>query len=142
MAVRIRIEIEAGKKKVQTVGLVNTGFETDEPEILLPRKLAEKMGLFPPASGSMLQEYEVVGGHVLVIKGSGQIGVRILAADRQTAFVGAFPVISETEREVLISDSLASELKISIEDPKRGLWRLSDDLTRSLRNSEKPEYWS
>jgi predicted aspartyl protease len=41
--------------------LVNTGFKTDEPEILLPKKLAEKMGLFPPASGSVLQEYEVVG---------------------------------------------------------------------------------
>jgi hypothetical protein len=46
----------------------------------------------------------------------------------------------KTEREVLISDSLASELKISIEDPKKGLWRLSDDPTR--RNLEKPEYWS
>jgi hypothetical protein len=63
-----------------------------------------------------------------------------LPTDRQTSFVGAFPVISETEKEVLISDSLASELKISIEDPKRGFWRLSDDPTR--RNSEKPEYWS
>jgi predicted aspartyl protease len=55
----VRIEIEAREKKVQTVGLVNTGFETDEPEILLPKKLAEKMGLFPTASGSVLQEYEV-----------------------------------------------------------------------------------
>jgi hypothetical protein len=75
-----------------------------------------------------------------VIKDARQVGVRILVTDRQTSFVGAFPVISETEREVLISDSLASELKISIEDPKRGFWRLSDDPT--CRNSGKPEYWS
>ena len=122
--------------------MVNTGFETEEPEILLPRKLGREIGLFPPASGSVLQEYEVVGGHVLIIRNAKQVGVRILAADKQTAFVKAYPVISETEKEVLISDSLASELKISIENPKKGLWRFSDDPIRSLRSSEKPESWS
>jgi predicted aspartyl protease len=70
--------------------LVNTGFEKDEPEILLPKNLAEKMGLFQPASRSVLQEYEVVGGHVLVIKDARQVGVRILVTNRQTPFVGAF----------------------------------------------------
>jgi hypothetical protein len=41
----------------------------------------------------------------------------------------------KTEREVLISDSLASELRISIEDPKKGLWRLSDDPLGGIRKS-------
>jgi hypothetical protein len=74
-----------------------------------------------------------------VIKDARQIDVRILVTDRQAnIFCWSFSCDLRDRKGVLISDSLASELKISIEDPKRGFWRLSDDPTR--RNSEKPEY--
>ncbi|HID32616.1 MAG TPA: hypothetical protein EYP24_04495 [bacterium (Candidatus Stahlbacteria)] len=48
---------------------------------------------------------------------------------------------AEHEDEVLISDSLASMLKIVIEDPKDGLWRFRDEPTTQLRPSEKPVFW-
>ncbi|MCR6692033.1 MAG: hypothetical protein MRT15_06565 [archaeon YNP-LCB-003-016] len=32
---------------LETVALVNTGFETPNPQILLPVKAAEKLGIWP-----------------------------------------------------------------------------------------------
>jgi predicted aspartyl protease len=49
------------EKGFQTVGLVNTGFETDDPEILLPKKLAEKMGLFPLPPGLCFKSMKLWG---------------------------------------------------------------------------------
>ncbi|RLI41555.1 hypothetical protein DRO59_06635 [Candidatus Bathyarchaeota archaeon] len=68
MGVRVRIRIKSSKEEIETPALVNTGFETEQPEILLPVKLAEKLGLYPPDHGSMLEEYSVVGGTTLIIK--------------------------------------------------------------------------
>jgi predicted aspartyl protease len=48
MAVRVRLKLTHNDREAETVALVNTGFETDEPEILLPLKLAEKLGLHLP----------------------------------------------------------------------------------------------
>jgi hypothetical protein len=48
----------------------------------------------------------------------------------------AYIVISEYTDEALISDQLASELGIAIEDPARGLWRLRGESL--VRRSEEP----
>ena len=56
MGVRVRIRIKSSRGEAETPALVNTGFETEEPEILLPVKLAEKLGLYPPNQGSVLEE--------------------------------------------------------------------------------------
>lgn len=49
--------------------------------------------------------------------------------------------MSDKENEVLISDRLASKLKISIEDPAEGIWRFRDEPLTKKRLSEKPKYW-
>ena len=43
------------------------------------------------------------------------------------------------EREVIISDKLASALKIAIEDIGEGIWRFRDE--QKLRKSYPPKYW-
>ena len=45
MGVRVRVRIEAPGGSIETSALVNTGFETPNPQILLPIKAAEKLGL-------------------------------------------------------------------------------------------------
>jgi predicted aspartyl protease len=45
MGVRVRVMIESSRSSVETSALVNTGFETPNPQILLPVKAAEKLGL-------------------------------------------------------------------------------------------------
>ncbi|MBS7626805.1 hypothetical protein KEJ51_07215 [Candidatus Bathyarchaeota archaeon] len=141
MAVRVKIRINFDGKELETSALVNTGFETDQPEILLPARLAELLDLYPPKAGSLLQEYSVVGGTTAVIKSPEKINVQLSIEDRKTGSVEATALISDREDEVLISDSLASELRISIEDAKEGLWRLRDESVEKVRSTSKPQYW-
>ncbi|MEM3382233.1 MAG: hypothetical protein QXQ11_08775 [Candidatus Bathyarchaeia archaeon] len=78
VAIRVKIKVKFGGKELETSALVNTGFETDQPEILLPARLAEILGLYPPKARSILQEYSVVGGTTAVIKSPEKIDVRLL----------------------------------------------------------------
>jgi hypothetical protein len=41
---------------LETVALVNTGFETPSPQILLPVKAAERLGLWPNLPADALVE--------------------------------------------------------------------------------------
>ena len=45
MVVRVKIRVRHGGKSVVTSAIINTGFESDEPEIILPRRLAEELGV-------------------------------------------------------------------------------------------------
>ena len=49
--------------------------------------------------------------------------------------------VSEYEREVLISDKLASVLGIQLIDIGRGLWRHVSDPQGVVRGSAPAEYW-
>jgi len=91
----VRVRIESSRGSVETSALVNTGFETPNPQILLPVKAAEKLGLWSDLP-KLAEGVEAV----------------------------ADAVISPIEVEVLISDKLADELMIAIEKPGEGLWRL------------------
>jgi hypothetical protein len=141
VAVRVRVRIRSGERESETSALVNTGFETQQPEMLLPAGLAETLGLYPPKSGSLLEEYTVVGGTTTVIKSSEKIHVQLLIEGRETSPVEVVPLISDREDEALISDFLASLLKIVIEDAKEGLWRLRDEKPEEVRLSSEPHYW-
>jgi predicted aspartyl protease len=55
MGVRVKIRVKLNREEVEAAALVNTGFETEQPEILLPVKLAERLGLYPPARNSTLE---------------------------------------------------------------------------------------
>ena len=68
MAVRVRLRIKAVKgvragKAVETTALVNTGFETDSPELLVPLRLSEALGFWPELpEGTKVEVYETAGG--------------------------------------------------------------------------------
>jgi len=141
MAVRVRLKLTHNDREAETVALVNTGFETDEPEILLPLKLAEKLGLHPPPEGSSLEEYDVIGGTAFILRCPKAIQVQVLVEDRETLPVEAIPLVSDREEEVLISDVLASRLGIAIDDAGRGIWRFADEPLMKRRKSERPMLW-
>ena len=65
-----------------------------------------------------------------------------MVEDRGTDLTEAVPLISDKESEALISDKLASRLKISIDDPAEGIWRFRDDPPIKKRTSESPKYWT
>jgi hypothetical protein len=135
--VRVRIRIVRGDKVLETPALVNTGFKTPNPQILLPIKAAEKLGLWPdlPREASV-EIYDTAGGPVRVYRVRNAVKVEI---SEKGISVVADAVISHTEVEVLISDRLADELMIVIERPGEGIWRFRDE--NVLRRSEAPEIW-
>ena len=49
MAVRVKLRIRArgSGRGVETIALVNSGFETTTPQLLIPRRLAEELGIRP-----------------------------------------------------------------------------------------------
>ncbi len=140
MGVRVTVKVKHGELEAETSALVNTGFETEQPEILLPLKLAERLGLHPPKLDSILQEYSVVGGTTILIKSSHDAQVAVKGREDNT--VNATPLISDSESEVLISDLLASRLNIVIESAGEGLWRFRDEKPEEVRASSRPQHWS
>jgi hypothetical protein len=62
LAVRIRVRIRYSNKVLDSVALANTGFETLNPQILLPIKAAEKLGLWPELPmNTMVEIYDTAG---------------------------------------------------------------------------------
>jgi hypothetical protein len=61
VATRVRIKIKIGKNEIETPRLVNTGFETTAPDIVLPLEAAKTLGLWPPRRQNSLQLRLVAG---------------------------------------------------------------------------------
>ncbi|MEM1547273.1 MAG: hypothetical protein QXP91_12555, partial [Candidatus Methanomethylicia archaeon] len=60
MAVRVRVNISVGDKSLEAVALINSGFETEEPQILIPMKALRKLGL--KLTGAVEDIYDTAGG--------------------------------------------------------------------------------
>jgi len=141
MAVRVRLLIRSLDTNVEvlTAALVNSGYEVEEPEILLPRRLAEFMGvsLKPPRARVMV--YETPFGFYHLIFSPKAVSVHLVDVCKSVGEVNV--AVSEGEREVLISDALAEALSIQLVSIARGLWRHRDDPPDVIRESVRAEYW-
>ncbi|MET1102371.1 MAG: hypothetical protein ABWW69_07865 [Pyrodictiaceae archaeon] len=141
MAVRVRVEIRcrASGASVVTAALVNSGYEVEEPEILLPKRLAEYLGLELKPPRTRIEAYETPLGIYHLLFTPRAVDVHLV--DVSNIIEGVNVVVAEGEREVLISDKLAGALQIQILDLARGLWRYKHDPPELVRESVKPEYW-
>ncbi|ADN49698.1 hypothetical protein [Vulcanisaeta distributa] len=61
MAVRVRVRLRSGSRDVVTSAVINTGFETDTPNIAIPTPLARMLGLWPLSGGELIS-LETGGG--------------------------------------------------------------------------------
>ena len=139
MGVRVRVRLRAGSAEVETSALVNSGYEVEEPEVLLPRRLAEYLGLELGPPVARAATYETPFGFQRVVLVPRALAVHLEGVCAEVAGVSA--AVADFEREVLISDALAEALGIQLISIARGLWRHSDDPPDSLRESASPEYW-
>jgi hypothetical protein len=138
MPVRIKLRIKTGCKEFVTSAFVNSGYESSEPELLIPVRLAAELGLWKNVREDYARSPVGVGKVYTVDE---KLEVEAVAEDRTSEAVKTKVVISEFEDEVLIGDYLSSELKIAVEDFREGLWRFKDEPLSKLRKSEKPQYW-
>jgi len=143
VAVRVRLKIESVDHKVlEATALVNTGFETEGPQLLLPVKAAEKLDLWPNLPPEARVEiYDTAGGPMRVYLILQKAKTAVLTEDRESREVLSDIVISHTEVEILISDKLAGKMQIVIEDPGEGIWRFRDDSPERKRVSQAAERW-
>jgi predicted aspartyl protease len=135
MGVRVKVRVKYRGASLDLVALVNTGYETDIPEILIPMSAAEKLGLLPKLpDGTIIETYKTASGLMRVYRvGGGYASLLIGGVEERS--VETYLVISEYTDEPLISDQLASGFGIVIEDPAKGLWRLrGESLIRSSEN--------
>ncbi|MEZ0346161.1 MAG: hypothetical protein ABWK01_06395 [Infirmifilum sp.] len=142
MGVRVRIRVELAGKIVETAALANSGFETEDPQLLVPHAFLLRNGISVESLGKpVVAEYDTAGGPVSAYAYPGACVVAVVEEDRVSRSVRTDLVISLIEREVLMSDALIEELGIVILSPKRGLWRFSDDPPQEVRQSCRPQYW-
>jgi predicted aspartyl protease len=135
MGVRVRVRIKYGDASLDLVALVNTGYETDVPEILVPVSVAEKLGIYPRLpDGTIIETYKTAAGLMKAYR-IGGASTALLIEGVEAREVGTYVVISEYADEPLISDQLASEFGIVVEDPAKGLWRLKGESV--MRSSER-----
>ncbi|MET1100946.1 MAG: hypothetical protein ABWW69_00490 [Pyrodictiaceae archaeon] len=69
MAVRIRVKARSRldhAREETIIALVNSGFETDTPQLLVPMRLAEKLGLHNRLLEARIEAYGTVGGPIRV----------------------------------------------------------------------------
>ena len=141
MVVRVKLRIKSryGGASEETSALVNSGYEAESSQLLIPRVLAAKLGLWPPPPEAELIEVGTAGGPTRVYLVRRAAEVWVITSNRVVGPVGADIVISSVEQEVLISDKLGGDLGIVILD-LRGKWRFSDE-EDVVRSTEPPQYW-
>jgi len=127
VAVRVKLKVRGRRagSTVETVALVNSGYEVEEPEILLPKPLAEYLNLplTPPAARTL--NYESPFGIYRLTFIAEAVDVELLDVDAAREKVHC--TISPYEREVLLSDQLSEALGITILNPGRGFWMHTND---------------
>jgi hypothetical protein len=139
MAVRVKLLVSTEEGRLTTAALVNSGFEADTPQLLLPMAAAREVGIRPPLGGSEAI-YDTAGGAARVWVYPGKARVRLLGEEGGLGDeVGADIVVSPIEDEVLISDQLAGSLRIMVEDFARGIWMIRG--SRKRRRSVQPQRW-
>ena len=145
MALRIRLIIKAlkGTKRgsdVETPALVNSGYVVEKPELLIPEGLASNLGLWPPETIKMEYTSTPIGFGRLYSLGE-VLEVQVTTEDKTSPTIKVHVMVSEYEKEVLVSDYLAGLLGIAVEDFREGLWRFREEPLTRVRRSEKAQYW-
>jgi len=141
VALRVRLKVREKEGFVDASALVNTGFETETPQLLLPLRLASALGLWPPPPEAQLLEFGTAGGPVRNYVVPNSLEVWVLSGDRVVGSVVSDAVISNVELEALINDKLAGALGIMILNPATDEWRFRDNDASVIRRTEPPRYW-
>lgn len=142
--VRLRLEGASGPKSgaIDTGALVNTGFEADRTELILPAAAAHLLGWWPQLPSGAREEAYLAANRqpVSFFRVARALRACVIVPNRTLRWVRCDAIIAQRERTVLVSDSLASALHLVILDPKRGLWCFSDELGKR-RRSERRQVW-
>jgi hypothetical protein len=143
VAVRIKLKLKSRttSRELRVNALVNSGFETLRPQLLVPVRVAEYLGLWPIISREYaVKDYMTAGGPVRMYLLVDEVEVSVDVEYASNTVVSDL-VISTIEDEVLISDKLAGRLGVVVYDFAEGIWRLNTDPENVRRRSVEKETW-
>jgi hypothetical protein len=85
MAVRIKLKLKSktSGRIMETSALINTGFETENPQILIPVRLAKELLLYPPPYTSNIIEIGTAGGPSKVFLIRNDADIWVITEDRE-----------------------------------------------------------
>ena len=141
MAVRIQVRLVSSKgSEAIFAAIANAGFESDEPEIILPERLAEHLNFYPRLpEGTEVEEYRSLGGRFRAYRIPGLAEVSALTGDKISGPVRVTVTIVPGENEALLSDRLIDALEIELIKPGEGLWKFRGEV--EVRKSEPPKIY-
>jgi len=140
MVCRVRVRIRHNNNIVETSALVNSGFESDAPDIVIPIEVAKRLGLWPPKEAHTIV-LETGGGETTTIYSESVVELELILSDREPKKIIANVIINPYVHEVILSDYVSSLFGIMLIDIKKGFWRLLDDPPTTIRTSTSLEEW-
>ncbi len=105
MVVRVRVRLRRGDIVVETSALANSGYEAETPQVLVPRRLAAELGLWPPPPNSETV-FDTAGGPLTVWVVPRAATIKVVEPDAKSGEVEVDVVISRLADEVLLCDKL------------------------------------
>ena len=140
MVVVVRLKIKTDDKEITVPAIANTGFESDKPEIIIPREVARNLGLSPKklSAEATIEEYRGAGGKkfkAYTLKSTAKAWV--VTGDREVGPVDVVLTVVYGERDVLLSDMAIDALNIVLLKPGAGIWKFTDEPPEKTRESIK-----
>ncbi len=126
MVCRVRIRLRVDDKVFEGRALLNSGFESDTPDIVIPVNVARDLGLWPPKT-NVIAMLDTGGGEVVSPYYQSSADLELILEDRASKTVKVSIIVNPHVDEVVLSDYVVSLLNIILLDFKKGFWRLSDD---------------
>ena len=85
MAIRIKLKLRSktSENTVEVSALINSGFETESPQLMIPTSLARHISLYPPPPTSNIIEVGTAGGPSRVFLIREALEVWAVTDDRQ-----------------------------------------------------------
>jgi hypothetical protein len=143
--VKLRIRALVGSKpgsSMEVVAGVNSHYPAylgpDEPELLIPSTIAERLGLYPPSPNWEFLERAAVGGLAYGWFVRRALLAQVVEEDRAGPEITANAYIVVGFPKVLISDAAIKPLGIWMVDEGRGLWCFTDEIRDVLDNKRRP----
>ncbi|MBI4613051.1 MAG: hypothetical protein HY720_05520 [Planctomycetes bacterium] len=143
MRVRVRLQRGTGAstRELETVALVNTGFEADKEDASLPAGAAARLGLWPPPPEAKQYVVRSYGSSIQIERLENALRVLVTTPDRSGPEITAHLLLTGADDEVVLSDSLSQALGIVPLEPRDGVWCFHDEIGTRRRPSEPPEVW-
>ena len=93
LVVRVKVKLKYENKEVESVALANAGFESYEPEIIIPTEVARKLGIYPRLPSSVtIDRYKGAGGKTFKVYrlSKGVVKAYVITEDRVVGPVKLF----------------------------------------------------